>query len=118
MPKFDTLQEYLLTLNQDAIKMYETLKKLIMSLDDRIQERLFAGQVAFYNESTLKHSFHASPVIIMAFQKDHVNIFAQAIETYQAKLSMYQLTKKFTLQLAYKDSIHEILNTVFLESLT
>ena len=117
MPKYDTLQEYLMTLNQDAIKMYETLKKLIISLDDRIQERLFAGQVAFYNESTLKHSFHASPVIVMAFQKDHVNIFAQAIETYQAKLSMYQLTKKFTLQLAYTDPIHEILHTVFLESL-
>ena len=117
MPKYQTLSEYIQSLNHDAKKMYETIKSFMMSLDDDIQERLFAGQVAYYKEATLKHTFHASPVLVLAFQKDHVNIFANANERYQKHLKMYTMTKKFTLQIKYDQKLESILKDVFIESL-
>ena len=107
MPKYNSIEEYKQTFTAEALAMYETLKKLILSLDDRIKERLFAGQIAFYMDETLKRTFHESPVIVLSFFKDHVNIFAHQNETFKSVLHEYTFTEKNTLQIKYNDSINQ-----------
>ena len=83
MPKYNSLSDYVKTFNSDAKRCYQDLKDIIQSIDLEVKVRLFAGQVAFYDERTLKRTFHSSPVIIMAFHKDHVNVFATANVEYK-----------------------------------
>ncbi len=117
MPKYNDLNQYILTFNDEAKKYYFKIKDLINEIDLDIKEKLFAGQVAFYVEETLKRTFHESPVIVMAFFKDHVNVFASGNIIFKDKLP-YKFTNKGTMQIYYdKDLDHEILKELFMESL-
>ena len=118
MSKFNTLQEYIDTFNIDALDCYNHLIKIIDSIDLDIKQRLFAGQIAFYVESNLNKTFHSSPIIVMNFFKDHVNIFAKANVHYVNKLKIYTFTEKNTLQISYSNKLEkDILYNLFKESL-
>lgn len=119
MPKYASLEDYLATLNEEALNLYARLKQFVMSLDDEIEERLFAGQVAFYKEATLSKTFHESPVIVMSFYNDHVNVFAMANLKYKAVLPEYKFTSKGTMQIYYHQRLnHTHLAPLFIESLS
>lgn len=118
MSKFHSLEDYVDTFNVDAKEMYEKLRDLIWSTGNDVKERLFAGQVAFYIDANLGKTFHESPVIIMSFLKDHVNIFASASLSYKDYLSDYKFTEKGTMQIDYDkelDIYH--LSRLFIDSL-
>lgn len=118
MAKFNSLQEYLDTLNVDALNCYKQLVDIINSIDLEIKQKLFAGQIAFYIEKNLNKTFHSSPIIIMTFFKDHVNIFAKANISYMDLLSSYNFTQKGTLQIDYNKKMEkDILIDLFKESL-
>lgn len=118
MAKYNTLQEYIDTLNENSKKMYISIRNMMFSLDKEMKERLFAGQVAFYIEKNLKNTFHESPVIILAFFKDHVNIFAKENVKFKKFLKEYKFTNKGTMQIYYdKELDTTYLPTLFWESL-
>jgi hypothetical protein len=119
MAKFNSLEEYIDTLNSDAKQFYKQLRDFILKLDDNIQERLFAGQVAYYIEKHLKRTFHESPVIVLSFYSDHVNVFAMANLKYKELLKEYKFTSKGTLQIYYdKELNNRHLPSLFIESLS
>lgn len=118
MPKYDSLEEYIETFKTEAKNCYIDLGNIIKNIKLDIKEKLFAGQVAYYVEDTLRSTFHSSPVIVMSFFKDHVNIFANANERYQSQLSTHKFTKKNTLQIFYGNAIDSnILTNLFKDSL-
>ena len=100
MPKYATLEDYLHTLNDQAIASYMSIKNIVFEIDD-VKERLFAGQVAFYIEKHLKKTFHSSPVIVLSFFDDHVNVFASENMRYKDILTKYKFTEKGTMQIHY-----------------
>lgn len=117
MPKYNTLDEYVHTFNEEAKNFYDHIVKLTKKWDESIQVRLFAGQVAFYKESTLKHTFHASPVIVMAFFSSYVNIFASG-NALLKDCEGISLTEKKTLKYPYKLPIdQDIFYRLFMHSL-
>ncbi len=118
MPKYSNLEEYINTFNEQGLNYYNKIKEIISDIDLDIKERLFAGQVAFYVEETLKSTFHSSPVIVLAFFKDHVNIFASANKKHSKNLNNYKFTKKGTMQIHYNKELNkEVLETLFIDSL-
>jgi hypothetical protein len=118
MPKYKTLEEYVNTFNESALIFYEQIQQIISTIEFNVQQRLFAGQVAFYVEENLKKTFHSSPVIVLAFFKDHVNVFASANETYRTQLPHYTFTEKGTMQIYYSEELKkEILKKLFTDSL-
>ena len=118
MPKFNTLEEYIDTFNEQAREYYRQLRDIVFSVQLDVKERLFAGQVAFYVEENLKDTFHSSPVIVMSFCKDHVNVFAGANIPYMKQLPEYKFTSKGTLQLQYSAPLNvSILQKLFESSL-
>lgn len=118
MPKYNTLKEYLETFNEEAKSCYTELKMIMEEVNLKVKERLFAGQVAFYVEENLKSTFHSSPVIVMSFYTDHVNVFANAVKAYQSSLQDYKFTKKGTMQIYYHHVLHKnTLLKLFTESL-
>lgn len=117
MATYSSLEEYLDSLSNEAIAYYKKVKSVINGIPLPIKERLFAGQVAFYLEEHLQRTFHRSPVIMMAFYKDHVNIFASANTTYKKRLPQYKFTSKDTLQLYFDKPIDPILHQLFADSL-
>ena len=118
MQKFNSLEEYISTFNDDALRFYDKLEDIIMCIDLDVKKKLFAGQVAFYVEENLHKTFHSSPVIVMAFFKDHVNIFANANKEYSRTLDLYNFTDKYTMQIKYTDKIlDDILLNLFKDSL-
>lgn len=118
MPKYNTLEEYIDTFNKDALECYHSILSIIDEIDLDIKKRLFAGQLAFYIEENLQRTFHSSPVIVMAFFKDHVNIFATANIKFKNQLHDYTFTEKGTMQIQYGKPLHtEILAQLFIESL-
>jgi hypothetical protein len=119
MPKYQTINDYLDTLNNDALNVYHDMKKCILSLDESIKERLFAGQIAFYIEQNLKRTFHESPVVILTFFKDHVNVFASKNMEYKEQLKNYKFTNKGTMQIYYNMVLEEeLLSELFIKSLS
>lgn len=118
MPKFNTLDEYLATLNAQSIHYYNALKDIFIHLDMDVKERLFAGQLAFYIEANLKATFHASPVVIIAFFKDHLNVFASGNLTYKSQLTDYSFTEKGTMKIPYDTPLnYHVLSKLFYDSL-
>lgn len=118
MAKFQTLDVYLDSLNDQAIKYYQTFLDIMNDIADHVKVRLFAGQVAFYIEENLKRTFHSSPVVVMAFFKDHVNIFASGNIKYKDLLSKYTFTEKGTMQIYFDQEINRmILKDLFIDSL-
>lgn len=118
MPKYHNINEYIETFNSDAVNYYNNIKQVIINSDEHVKERLFAGQIAFYKEKTLKKTFHSSPVIVLAFFKDHVNVFASGNSIYKDSLPMYTFTEKDTMQIYYDTPLEEdILKKLFSESL-
>ena len=118
MPKYQTLAEYIATFSPDALRCYHDIKSIVMNSEEDVQERLFAGQVAFYVEATLKHTFHSSPVIVMAFFATHVNVFALANVTFKEQLPLYKFTDKGTMQIPYNVPLNKaILQDLFAASL-
>ena len=119
MPKYHTLDELLKTFNHDAKIFYERMISIAQSCNIHIKVRLFAGQVAFYDEATLKHTFHASPVIVMNFLNDHVNIFASANHHLFKDHQDVKLTDKDTLQYPYRVEVdHHVFQELFTLSLS
>ena len=89
-----------------------------MNSEYEVKEKLFAGQVAFYIEKNLHKTFHSSPVIVLSFLKDHVNVFASANNKYQIELPEYKFTHKGTMQIKYSGGINKtLLFKLFIESL-
>lgn len=118
MPKYLSLESYINALSEDALNMYQAFVDMMSDIDKNIKHQLFAGQIAFYKEETLRRTFHSSPVIVMSFLKDHVNIFASANETFKSQLSEYRFTEKNTMQIKYTDDLNtEILSILFKFSL-
>ena len=118
MGKFNTLQDYIDTFNIEALDCYNQLIRIINSIDLNVKQKLFAGQIAFYVESNLNKTLHNSPIIIMNFFKDHVNIFAKANIHYINILSTYKFTEKNTLQISYAKKLEkDVLYNLFMESL-
>lgn len=118
MPKYQTLDAYVQTFHPDALRTYRKLQQIIASVELDVKERLFAGQVAFYVETNLKATFHGSPVIVMAFFADHVNVFASGNMAYRDQLPDYKFTAKGTMQIPYDKPLHEaVLKQLFADSL-
>ena len=118
MPKYKTLEEYIDTFNEQAVECYNELLSIIQLMELDVKQRLFAGQVAFYLDETLQRTFHSSPVIVMSFYSDHVNIFASANIKYKNQLAEYKFTNKGTMQIYYNKRINSpILSKLFTESL-
>lgn len=118
MPKFNSLNEYIDTFNESALKTFEEILSIIDLVELDVKKRLFGGQVAFYVDENLNHTFHSSPVIVMSFLKDHVNIFANANKDYMEKLKTYKFTDKGTMQIKYTSKlVKEILLCLFKDSL-
>ena len=118
MPKYKSLDDYIDTFNADAYAFYIKLKEIINLIDLDVKEKLFAGQIAFYVLETLQRTFHSSPVIVMSFLKDHVNIFANANKNYSEILDSYNFTDKYTMQIKYNDSLNtDVLIRLFKDSL-
>ena len=118
MPKYRNLEEYVNTFTQDALKYYNEFVSIMDDLDLDVKVRLFAGQVAFFVEENLGRTFHSSPVVVMAFYKDHVNVFALANLKYEDKLPENKFTVKGTMQISYKTALNkEILSRLFNDSL-
>lgn len=118
MPKFYSIEEYVDTFNDEARKVYKEIQNIMNEINLDVKEKLFAGQIAFYIENNLRGTFHNSPVIIMAFFDDHVNIFASANSNYQSKLPEYKFTEKGTMQIYFDKPLKkELLSKLFVESL-
>lgn len=118
MPKFQTLEAYLDSLNDQATKYYKTFLDIMNDIGDHVKVRLFAGQVAFYIEENLTRTFHSSPVVVMAFFKDHVNILASGNVKYKDQLHDYSFTEKATMQIYFDQAIERvILKGLFIDSL-
>ena len=67
MVKFNTLQEYIDTFNEDALNCYNQICEIMNFVDLAVKQRLFAGQVAFYVEKNLNKTFHSSPCYCNVF---------------------------------------------------
>lgn len=118
MAKFTNLDELYNSLSIDARATYEMLCDVTEQIKLPIKKRLFAGQLAFYLEETLKDTFHSSPVIVISFYEKHANVFASKNEKYQPKLNRSKLTKNNTLQIDYSIEIdRNAIACLFKESL-
>lgn len=112
------IDAYIQSLSDIEQTYYFKLKSLIESVYPEIQVVLFAKQPYFYLEKHVKIKFHYRPSIMMAFFRDHVNIFSVANESFESLLPMYRFTEKHTLQIYFNQTIQEdILKDLFFESL-
>ena len=118
MAKFKDLDELYSSLSKEAKDFYNLLFKSIKQIELPIKSKLFAGQLAFYLEETLKKTFHSSPVVVIAFYADHANIFASKNEFFQHKFIGSSLTKNLTIQIKYVSNINpDDLSNLIKESL-
>jgi hypothetical protein len=118
MPKFTNLNELYNSLSIDAKSSFDMFCEVAEKIYFPIKQRLFAGQLAFYLEDTLKETFQRSPVILISLYDKHDNVFVSKNEQYQLKLKGTKLTKKNTLQIDYISPIdYNVLTDLFKESL-
>lgn len=112
------IEEYIQSLSEVEQSFYFKLKSLIESVYPDINIVLFAKQPYFYLEKHASINFHRRPSIMMAFFKDHVNIFSTANESFEKMLPMYKFTEKHTLQLYFNQVLQvNELKDLFYESL-
>jgi len=101
------IEEYIQTLSQKEQSCYYTLKTLIEHVYPHVKVVLFAKQPYFYLVEHEHINFHRRPSIMMAFFRDHVNIFTTANQVFRKILPMYKFTEKHTLQLYFDQKIQE-----------
>ncbi len=108
------IQTYVEGMSQLQKTFYEKLKTLIEDVKLDVNVTLFARQPYFYLKEHESINFHRRPSIMMAFFKDHVNIFSTANITFEDQLPMYKFTEKHTMQLYFDQNLEEdILKKLF-----
>ena len=118
MDKSTAIETYKATLNPIEKTYFERLKSLIEAVYPEVMLVLFANQPYFYLREHETIKFHHRPSIMMAFFRDHVNLFSTANKDFIEQLSMYEMTKKHTLQIYLNQPLEEdVLEALFKESL-
>ncbi len=112
------IETYIDALSAQQKDYYYRLKTLIESVYPEVRVYLFAKQPYFYLTEHESINFHRRPSIMMAFFKDHVNIFSTANSAYQNQLPNYKFTEKHTLQIYFDQTLEEkVLKELFKSSL-
>mgnify|MGYP001161942543 CR=1 FL=1 len=112
------IETYLDGLSNLQRDYYDQFKALIESVYPKVKVYLFAKQPYFYLEEHESINFHRRPSIMMAFFKDHVNIFSTANAIFQSRLPMYTFTEKHTLQIYFDQRLEDdVLKELFKASL-
>lgn len=118
MNKPKDLNEYYHNLNQLGKDMYNQLRSLIRQENPLVSETLFVSNPYYYLKQYEAIKPHARPSIMLVFFKDHVNIFAHAINQYRSELQIYKITDKGTLQIYYdKPLLNDLLIELFTKSM-
>lgn len=118
MNKPKDLNEYYHNLNPLGKDMYNQLRSLIRQENPLVSETLFVSNPYYYLKQYETIKPHARPSIMLVFFKDHVNIFAHAINQYRSELQIYKLTDKGTLQIYYdKPLLNDLLIELFTKSM-
>jgi hypothetical protein len=116
--KPQSLNEYYNHLNEFGKAMYTQLRSLIYQDNTNVCETLFVSNPYYYLKQYEGIKPHFRPSIMMVFYKDHVNIFAHAVKEYKARLEIYKVTDKETLQIYYdKPLLNGILIELFEKSI-
>ncbi len=118
MNKPKDTNEFTQSLNDKGKTYFSEIAALMREAQPEVIETLFVSQPYFYLPKYETIKFHYRPSVMLAFFKDHVNIFASANEKYESELSIYKFTEKHTMQIGYDQPlIKNILVSVFRESL-
>ena len=118
MNKPKNIKEFTQSLNEQGKTYFSEIAALMREAQPEVVETLFVSQPYFYLPIYETIKFHYRPSVMLAFYKDHVNIFASANEKYEKILSDYKFTEKHTMQIYFDQPlIKDILVSVFRESL-
>jgi len=118
MNKPRNIKEFTQSLNEQGKTYFNEIAALMREAQPEVVETLFVSQPYFYLPIYETIKFHYRPSVMLAFFKDHVNIFASANEKYEKILSDYKFTEKHTMQIYFDQPlIKDILVSVFRESL-
>ena len=113
-----TIDEYLLTMTSAQKNMFDVLDKMIKESYPDVCLSLFARQPFFYLKKFETVKPHYRPSVMLAFFKDHVNIFTSKNKDYRHFLSMYQFTEKHTLHIYFDQKLmDETLKQLFIDAL-
>lgn len=113
-----TIETYVEKLNDEAKKIYNQLKAIIIEADFNVIETTFVSQPYYYLPQYESIKPHYRPSIMLVFFKDHVNIFTQANEKYRTLLPKYKFTDKHTLQFYFDQEINkQVLINLFKDAL-
>lgn len=112
------IDEYLLTMTSAQKSMFDMIEMMIKESYPDVCLTLFARQPLFYLKRFETIKPHYRPSVMLAFFKDHVNIFTTKNKDYRDSLSMYQFTDKHTLQIYFdQELMNEILKHLFIDAL-
>ena len=104
------INEYLKNYPLEIITLFKEIESLIYQTNVSIDAKLWAKLPSYY---------YNDQVIRLIPFKDHINIEASSIINYKDLLTDYKLTPKGMLQIFLDKNIpSELLNTIFLETLT
>ena len=118
MNKPRNIKEFTQSLNEQGKTYFNEIAALMCEAQPEVVETLFVSQPYFYLPIYETIKFHYRPSVMLAFFKDHVNIFASANEKYEKILSDYKFTEKHTMQIYFDQPlIKDILVSIFRESL-
>lgn len=113
-----TIDEYLLAMTNEQKNMFNSIEKLIKVSYPDVCLSLFARQPLFYLKKFETMKPHYRPSVMLAFFKDHVNIFTTKNQAYQNLLTSYQFTEKHTLQIYFDQKLmDETLKQLFIDAL-
>ena len=110
MSVIDVIKKYIESFDEITVERFNILYNLLVeSTTQEIDEKLWARIPSIYCGKNF--------VRLIPF-KDHINIEAKEILTYQDRLQGYKITPKGMLQIDHKQELpREILKVVFKESL-
>ncbi|HBY64849.1 MAG TPA: hypothetical protein DEG42_00345 [Acholeplasmataceae bacterium] len=118
MEKPKTINEFAQLLNEQGKSYFREISALMHEAQPEVIETLFVSQPYFYLPKYETQKFHYRPSVMLAFFKDHLNIFAAANEKYEPLLTDYKFTEKHTMQIYFDQPLNrEILVSIFKESL-
>lgn len=113
-----TIDEYLLTMTSAQKSMFDAIEMMIKESYPDVCLTLFARQPLFYLKRFETIKPHYRPSVMLAFFKDHVNIFTSKNKDYRHLLSMYQFTEKHSLQINFDQKLmDETLKHLFIDAL-
>jgi len=116
--KPNNIKEFAELLSEPGKIYFMKIVDFIHEAQPEVIETLFVSQPYFYLPMYETFKFHHRPSVMLAFFKDHLNVFAAANKKYERELSAYKFTEKHTMQIYYDQPLNkEVLVSIFKESL-